>query len=81
MVVFQDGWCPLFEDLARLQRALSRRRPGVELPIPPQTFGTFKHRSMPNGQVGITLDTIMFTLFYPTEPATAYNPPATWFPR
>ncbi|KAF8553821.1 hypothetical protein OG21DRAFT_1192591 [Imleria badia] len=53
----------------------------VELPVPPQTFGTFKHRSMPDGQVGITLDTIMFTLFYPTEPTTARNAPVPWFPR
>lgn len=53
----------------------------VELPIPPQTFGSFKHRSMSDGQVGIILDTIMFTLFYPTELTTARTAPVIWFPR
>ena len=53
----------------------------VELPDPTQTFGTFKHRSIPDGQVGITLDTIMFTLFYPTEVTSVRVAPVFWFPR
>lgn len=53
----------------------------IELPIPPQTFGTFRHRSMPNGRVGITLDTVMFTLFYPTQSTSVRKTPVTWFPR
>ncbi|KAH0834814.1 hypothetical protein J3R83DRAFT_10423 [Lanmaoa asiatica] len=53
----------------------------VEMPVPPQTFGTFKHRSIPDGQVGITLDTIMFTLFYPAELTTSREEQTIWFPR
>ncbi|KAI6094214.1 platelet-activating factor acetylhydrolase [Pisolithus thermaeus] len=51
----------------------------VEIPIPKQSFGKFKHKSMPN-EVGITIDTAMFTLFYPTE-SNAKDHRVVWFPR
>ncbi|KAI6045280.1 platelet-activating factor acetylhydrolase [Pisolithus marmoratus] len=51
----------------------------VEIPIPKQSFGNFKHKSMPN-RVGITIDTALFTLFYPTE-STANDCQIVWFPR
>ncbi|KAI6007000.1 platelet-activating factor acetylhydrolase [Pisolithus albus] len=50
----------------------------VEIPIPKQSFGKFKHKSMPN-EVGITIDTAMFTLFYPTESNTNDHR-VVWFP-
>ncbi|KAI6158244.1 platelet-activating factor acetylhydrolase [Pisolithus tinctorius] len=51
----------------------------VEISIPKQSFGNFKHKSMPN-EVGITIDTAMFTLFYPTE-SNENDHRIVWFPR
>ncbi|KAF8146077.1 platelet-activating factor acetylhydrolase [Mycena galopus ATCC 62051] len=39
----------------------------VELPIPQQTFGTFEHKNLPNAPVGITIETVLFSLFYPCQ--------------
>ncbi|KIJ63183.1 hypothetical protein HYDPIDRAFT_168739 [Hydnomerulius pinastri MD-312] len=53
----------------------------VEVPIPRQSFGNFKHNSMPDGEAGITIDTVMFTLFYPTELTLRSRGQMVWFPR
>lgn len=52
----------------------------VEVPIPRQSFGSFKHKSMPEADGGLTIDTVLFTLFYPSEP-TKSNTRVVWFPR
>ncbi|KAH8102144.1 platelet-activating factor acetylhydrolase, isoform II-domain-containing protein [Cristinia sonorae] len=52
----------------------------IEVPIPKQSFGNFKHRSMPDATAGLTIDTVLFTLFYPAEP-TQTNQRVVWFPR
>ncbi|KAI0075517.1 hypothetical protein K474DRAFT_1708946 [Panus rudis PR-1116 ss-1] len=40
----------------------------VEVPVQRQCFGHFKHNSMPDADSGISIDTVLFTLFYPAEP-------------
>ncbi|TCD63663.1 hypothetical protein EIP91_005143 [Steccherinum ochraceum] len=45
-----------------------------------KTFGNFKHRSMPNAAAGLTIDTVLFTLFYPAESMNS-NQRVVWFPR
>jgi len=52
----------------------------VEVPIPRQSFGSFKHKSMPEADAGLTVDTVLFTIFYPSEP-TKSNTRVVWFPR
>ncbi|KAI0786998.1 platelet-activating factor acetylhydrolase, isoform II-domain-containing protein, partial [Abortiporus biennis] len=52
----------------------------VEVPIERQRFGQFKHKSMPHAEAGLTIDTVLFTLFYPSE-ATQTNNKVVWFPR
>ncbi|EIW74323.1 hypothetical protein CONPUDRAFT_140472 [Coniophora puteana RWD-64-598 SS2] len=54
----------------------------VELSIPTETFGDFRHKSMPNVSAGLSIDTVLFSLFYPAEidPKTK-NKNVVWFPR
>ncbi|KAJ7461303.1 platelet-activating factor acetylhydrolase [Mycena galericulata] len=52
----------------------------VELPIQQQTFGTFSHKNLPNAPVGITIDTVLFSLFYPCEIDRDHTR-VLWFPR
>ncbi|EIN06804.1 hypothetical protein PUNSTDRAFT_54174 [Punctularia strigosozonata HHB-11173 SS5] len=52
----------------------------VEIPVEPQTFGSFRHKSMPDAPAGLALETVMFTLFYPAE-APKHPVPAVWFPK
>ncbi|KAJ7731777.1 platelet-activating factor acetylhydrolase [Mycena metata] len=52
----------------------------VELPIPQQTFGTFAHKNLPNAPIGITIDTVLFSLFYPCQFDRKYGR-ALWFPH
>ncbi|CAL1710013.1 unnamed protein product [Somion occarium] len=52
----------------------------VEVPIPRQCFGHFEHKSMPDRDAGLTIDTVLFTLFYPAE-CTDTNQRVVWFPR
>ncbi|OSD02126.1 alpha/beta-hydrolase [Trametes coccinea BRFM310] len=52
----------------------------LEVPIPRQSFGTFRHKHMPHVDAGIVVDTVLFTLFYPCEPQD--NPKyVAWFPK
>lgn len=52
----------------------------LEIPIPRQTFGSFKHKNMPHSVAGIAVDTVLFTIFYPCE--TQDKPKhVAWFPR
>ncbi|KAG1741441.1 platelet-activating factor acetylhydrolase [Suillus paluster] len=53
----------------------------VELSIPKQSFGNFKHISMPDAEAGLTIDTVMFTLFYPATSPHDTSRQAVWFPR
>ncbi|TFK45802.1 alpha/beta-hydrolase [Heliocybe sulcata] len=52
----------------------------IEVPLPRQTFGNFKHKSLPgSGNVGLVMDTVLFSLFYPCE-KPAKPTPTAWFP-
>jgi platelet-activating factor acetylhydrolase len=51
----------------------------IEVPVERRTFGTFVHKEMHEKAAGLTLDTVLFTLFYPCEHQE--NPsPVVWFP-
>ena len=52
----------------------------IEIPVPRQTFGTFKHKSMPEANVGLAMDTVLFTLFFPCE-LPEKPAPIVWFPK
>lgn len=52
----------------------------LEIPIPRQTFGTFRHKHLPHLDAGIAVDTVMFTLFYPCEVQEKPKHVA-WFPK
>jgi platelet-activating factor acetylhydrolase len=52
----------------------------VELPIPQQTFGTFAHKNLPNAPVGITIETVLFSLFYPCQ-VDRKSGHVLWFPQ
>ena len=52
----------------------------LEIPVPRQTFGTFTHKMNPRQRVGIVVDTVLFTLFYPCEHQEKPKPVA-WFPK
>lgn len=52
----------------------------IEVPVDRQTFGNFKHKSMPDsGNAGLVMDTVLFSLFYPCE-KPAKPTPSVWFP-
>ncbi|KAH7909875.1 platelet-activating factor acetylhydrolase [Hygrophoropsis aurantiaca] len=53
----------------------------VELPISKQSFGNFRHKSMPAAEAGVTIDTVFFTLFYPADPDSQSTHDVVWFPR
>jgi platelet-activating factor acetylhydrolase len=53
----------------------------LELPVPPETFGTFLHTSFGKGSpAGLSLDTVFYSIFYPTtdEPT---DKKAVYFPK
>ena len=52
----------------------------VELPVPRQTFGTFKHKLMPESEAGLSMDTVLFTIFYPAGPRRS-SKRVVWFPK
>ncbi|KAI0686666.1 platelet-activating factor acetylhydrolase [Cytidiella melzeri] len=53
----------------------------LELPVPRQTFGTFKYKQMPDSDVaGIAMDTVLCSLFYPCERQEKQRGVA-WFPK
>ncbi|CDO71911.1 hypothetical protein BN946_scf184940.g58 [Trametes cinnabarina] len=52
----------------------------LEVPIPRQSFGTFRHKRMPHVDAGIVVDTVLFTVFYPCEPQEKPKYVA-WFPN
>ncbi|KAJ3492207.1 hypothetical protein NLI96_g149 [Meripilus lineatus] len=52
----------------------------VEVPVKKQTFGYFEHKSMPSRGAGLTIDTVFFTLFYPSVKRET-NSRVVWFPR
>lgn len=52
----------------------------IEVPVRRQTFGTFKHKLMPDAEAGLVLDTVLFSVFYPCDvPKKAQH--VVWFPR
>ncbi|KAH8919333.1 hypothetical protein BT69DRAFT_1224294 [Atractiella rhizophila] len=55
----------------------------VELPIEPQTFGSFKHISMPSLHAGLRIDSVLFSVFYPAkiDPSSGATPGVAWFPK
>lgn len=53
----------------------------VEVPVKSRTFGTFRHKALANsGSAGLVMDTVMFSMFYPTE-KPAVPVPVMWFPK
>lgn len=52
----------------------------VELPVPRQTFGTFRHKKIPDAQAGLAMDTVLFTVFYPAEDGSS-SQQVVWFPK
>ena len=52
----------------------------LEIPVPRQTFGTFKHKNLPDAKAGIAIDTVMFSLFYPCVHQEKPKP-VVWFPK
>ncbi len=52
----------------------------IEVPIRKQKFGYFEHKSMPSRGVGLTVDTVFFTMFYPAV-ENETNCRVVWFPR
>jgi platelet-activating factor acetylhydrolase len=52
----------------------------VELPVPRRKFGTFTHRQLPGSEAGLSMDTVLFSIFYPAEPRSS-NQRVVWFPK
>lgn len=52
----------------------------IEIPVSRRTFGTFKHKSLPDSDAGLAMDTVLFSLFYPCE-APKKPPGVAWFPK
>lgn len=52
----------------------------IELLVERQTFGTFTHREMPGADTGLAMDTVLYTMFYPTD-AGPSNKRVVWFPK
>ena len=52
----------------------------VELPVERQTFGNFNHRKLPGAEAGLAMDTVMFSMFYPTEQGPS-SQRVVWFPK
>jgi platelet-activating factor acetylhydrolase len=55
----------------------------IELPVRKQSFGTFTHKNIPSKQAGIAMETVLFSVFYPTEHGekNKYAGNVVWFPR
>jgi hypothetical protein len=51
----------------------------MEVAVAPRTFGNFAHKSMRDKPAGLSLDTVLFSLFYPCEPQGKITP-VVWFP-
>lgn len=74
---------------AMLSRTLPRYRGvfpvgvcDVELPVPHATFGNFTHKGMSDdhGSAGLSLDTVLYSIYYPTTDDTV-SKKVIWFPK
>lgn len=52
----------------------------IEIPVKRQTFGTFSHKDMPGVDTGLAMDTVLFSMFYPTDAGSDGNQ-VVWFPK
>ena len=54
----------------------------VELPVPRQTFGNFRHKSIDaeHGSAGLSLETVLYSIYYPTT-GVGCNKKVVWFPK
>ena len=52
----------------------------IELPVPTQTIGIFKHRKLSDTPAGLVMDTVLFSVFYPAEDVTSKDH-MVWFPK
>jgi hypothetical protein len=53
----------------------------LEIPVPRKTFGAFRYKQMPDSEiVGIAMDTVLCSLFYPCERQEKQKGVA-WFPK
>ena len=54
----------------------------VELPVPRETFGTFRHKSIDaeHGSAGISLETVLYSIYYPTTCGDC-GKRVVWFPK
>jgi platelet-activating factor acetylhydrolase len=54
----------------------------VEAPVEPRMVGTFLNKSAePGSKPGFRLDTVLYTLFYPSEKPHIGSKNIVWFPR
>ena len=54
----------------------------VEFAIEPKVrIGAFRHRQMLSSPGGFTMESVLFTLFYPAVPNTGKASSVVWFPR
>ncbi|KAK4705490.1 platelet-activating factor acetylhydrolase, partial [Phenoliferia sp. Uapishka_3] len=54
----------------------------IEVPVrTPKTFGSFEHVKIPGKPVGLALETVLFTLFYPAVPSPGDSEQSIWFPN
>ncbi|KAG8857646.1 hypothetical protein FRB96_005664 [Tulasnella sp. 330] len=53
----------------------------IELPVPRRTFGNFKHKKLSNAEAGLSMETVFFTLFYPSDPNANASGKVVWFPK
>lgn len=53
----------------------------LELPVPHETFGTFRHKHLKSDAVaGLSLDTVLYSIFYPTTDVPT-SKKVIWFPK
>ncbi len=53
----------------------------VEIPIERRSFGSFRHKTMPTINAGLSIETVLFTLFYPSDPPVGSADRVVWFPK
>lgn len=55
----------------------------VEVPVEPETFGNFTHKSIDpdeHGSAGLSLETVLYSIYYPTTERSVHKK-VIWFPK
>lgn len=54
----------------------------IELPVrEARSIGSFRHKELHSIEPGFQLDTVLFSVFYPTEEPTVQSTKVVWFPN